>query len=96
MKKETKVNIVIFILIFVVGYMVMSLLPEPNPEKIKFITDFFGNVLAKIAIKALVPTVMAIIVVFLIKIVDSEEQVVVVEPKKGRRTATKKSIKKGK
>lgn len=78
MKKSTKTSLIIFIVIFVVGYVMTCFIPD---EILRYATingsvlSFVGNEVVKlVGMRTIVAFAIALIVVLLIRIVDTEEK----------------------
>ena len=95
MKKSTKSSLIIFIVTLIVGYVMACFIPD---EVLAYATingsllSFLGDGVAKlVGMRAIIAIAIALVVVLLIRIVDSEEKT---EQPKETKTAKKPVAKK--
>ena len=98
MKKSTKSSLIIFIVIFVVGYVMACFIPD---DVLAYATisgsllSFLGDQVAKlIGMRAIIAIAIALVVVLLIRIVDTEDKDGQTKAKTAKNPAPKKTDKK--
>ena len=97
MKKETKACLIIFIAVFVLGYVMTLFIPDSvlaySTEHTTLLSTFGSSVAKLVGMRVIIAVAIALAVTLLIRIVDSEDKTETVkkEPeKKTRRVAKKK------
>ena len=87
MKSQTKVSFIVFIVTFIMGFVVMSLIPDSMLESVRVegsVLSFFGDEVVKIVgMRVVISMAIALVVTLLIRIVDNEQP----DKPRGRRMA---------